>query len=125
MADATTPWEVTHDDAKSGPTFTDPFVPPSKYHSLITTVRLYAAWLFAWYMIVFILGSYQATKNIPFGFSFIEGLYASFLVQSFAVATFLFLLCTSIIRTLKPDLSVKILISLATIAAFWFVVSSA
>jgi hypothetical protein len=68
------------------------------YVPLLDTLRLYAGWLLAWYGLVYLLGSYQYTKHLPFEVPFIEGLFLSPLVLEFAFATFLFLLLSTLHR---------------------------
>ena len=36
------------------------------YHPLSDTLRLYAGWLFAWYVVIYALGWYQRTRALPF-----------------------------------------------------------
>jgi hypothetical protein len=71
-----------------------------EYVPLSDTFRLYAGWLLAWYSIVYLVGSYQFTKDLPFEIPFLEGLFLSPLVLKFAFGTFLFLLLSSVHRAL-------------------------
>lgn len=66
------------------------------YAPLSDTFRLYAGWLLAWYVIVYLLGSYQYTKRLPFEVPFVESLFMSPLVLNFAFGTFLFLMLSSV-----------------------------
>ena len=72
--------------------------PARAYYPILDTLRLYAGWLLAWYCLVYALGMYQHTRNLPFRIPYVEGLLLSPLVLSFAFATFLFLLFTGIQR---------------------------
>jgi hypothetical protein len=92
----------THIDASSEAHVTPPAsaeVHPD-YVPLSDTFRLYAGWLMAWYSIVYLIGSYQYTKRLPFEIPFLEGLFLSPLVLKFAFGTFLFLLLSSVHRIL-------------------------
>lgn len=75
-----------------------------EYLPLVDTLRLYAGWLMAWYVAVYLLGSYQLTKRLPFEIPFIQGLFQSTIVLNFAFGTFLFLLLSSVHRTLGRGL---------------------
>jgi hypothetical protein len=70
------------------------------YIPLVDTFRLYAGWLLAWYSLVYLLGSYQYLKGLPFEIPFLEGLFLSPLVLKFAFGTFLFLLVSSVHRAM-------------------------
>lgn len=71
------------------------------YVPLIGTLRLYAGWLMAWYMIIYLLGAYQVTGKSPFVLPIIEGLFYSKVVLIFTFATFLFLLLNTLHRSLN------------------------
>ena len=88
-----------------------------EYVPLSDTFRLYAGWLLAWYSIVYLLGSYQFTKHLPFQIPFLEGLFLSPLVLNFAFGTFLFLLLSSIHRLLGRGLWKGLLLT-----AVWVIV---
>lgn len=66
------------------------------YYPMLDTLRLYAGWLLAWYAIVYALGYYQSTRNLSFEVPYLMGIYTSPLVLSFTLASFLFLLMTSL-----------------------------
>jgi hypothetical protein len=71
-----------------------------KYFPLIETIRLYAGWLLAWYILVYALGGYQNSRDLPFSIPYVEALlppYSS-IVFSFTIASFLFLLLTTLIK---------------------------
>jgi hypothetical protein len=75
-----------------------------RYVPLVDTFRLYAGWLLAWYSIVYLLGSYQFTKGLPFEIPFLEGLFLSPLVLKFAFGTFAFLMLSGIHRAMGRGL---------------------
>ena len=66
------------------------------YFPILDTLRLYAGWVLAWYVLVYGLGTYQTMRDLPFRIPFVEGLVLSPLVLSFTVASFLFLLLTDV-----------------------------
>ena len=62
------------------------------------TLRLYAGWLFTWYVLIFTLGSYQTLRKLPFHIPYVDELFASPLLYTFSCGTFLFLLGTSVFK---------------------------
>ncbi len=78
-----------------------PHIDLGKYFPLLDTLRLYAGWLFAWYAVVMALGYYAHVRYLGYSIPFVAGLFESPLVFGFLLATFLFLLMTSILRALK------------------------
>lgn len=66
------------------------------YFPILETLRLYAGWLLAWYSLVYAIGGYQFTKDLPIHIPYAESLFLSPLVLSFTFAAYLFLLLTSI-----------------------------
>lgn len=73
-----------------------------KYYPFVDTLRLYAGWLLAWYCLVYAIGAYQNTKETFTNIPYVEGLlppYSS-IVFSFTIASFLFLLLTTIHKIL-------------------------
>ena len=91
---------------------------PIAYVPLTDTMRLYAGWLLAWYSMVYLLGSYQTTKQLPFEIPFVQGLFLSPLVLSFAFGTYLFLLLTSIHRSLGRSLGRAVVLTMLGISLF-------
>jgi len=69
-----------------------------KYVPLLETLTLYAGWLLAWYCLVYALGYYQNTRDLPFRIPFVEGLFLSPLVLSFTLVVFIFLTLKSVKR---------------------------
>ncbi len=89
-----------------------------EYFPLTDTLRLYAGWLLAWYFVIYALGYYQATKPLPLRIGLIDELYLSPMILSFAVASFLFLLLSTIHRFLGRGIVLGILLSLVGIGLF-------
>jgi hypothetical protein len=71
------------------------------YHPLSSTLRLYSAWLLAWYGLFVALGFYSYTRVLPWDIPFVGGFFASPLIFTFTVAIFLFLLLGSIHRQIR------------------------
>jgi hypothetical protein len=92
---------------------------PSVYAPLLETIRLYAGWLLAWYVLVFALGGYQATKTLPFDVPLVYGLAQSPLVLTFAFATFLFLLLSSLARALHGGKGMGVVLGVIWIVAVY------
>lgn len=68
------------------------------YFPLLDTLRLYAGWLLAWYVLVVTLGAYQETKELPFTIPLVEGLWQSVLILRAAFGVFLFVMLSSLYR---------------------------
>lgn len=66
------------------------------YAPFSQTLRLYAGWLLAWYGIIELLGSLQEAGRLPFYVPYLNALFYSPLVLTFACGTFFFLLLTSL-----------------------------
>lgn len=88
---------------------------PEEYVPLSDTFRLYAGWLLAWYAVVYLIGSYQFTKRLPFEIPFLEGLFLSPLVLKFAFGTFLFLMLSTLHRALGRGIGKGVALTLV-----WF-----
>lgn len=68
------------------------------YARLSDTLRLYAGWLIAWYVLIFAFGSYQFTRTLPIQSDLLEHFFISPVLVTFAFGAFLFLLFTDIHR---------------------------
>jgi hypothetical protein len=90
----------------------------ARYYPFLDTMRLYAGWLLAWYAVVYALGLYQTTRSLPFQIPYLMGIYASPLVLSFALAAFLFLLMTSIYKTVGRGSIAALLCTVGGVLAF-------
>jgi hypothetical protein len=115
------PWTTT-DDAPKGKK-KDTVVPMTMdehdgYIPLIDTLRLFAGWLLAWYSVVYLLGSFRMNEKLPFELPFLQGLFESGIVLRFTFATFLFLMLTTIHRSLKGGIGKGLVLSLIGIIAF-------
>lgn len=92
--------------------------PDIPYLPLFETMRLYAGWLLAWYALIYIIGAYQFTKDLPFRIPYAESLFLSPLVLSFTFAAFLFLLLSSIYKALGKKKPVAFLLLIIGVALF-------
>ncbi len=86
--------------------------------SLISTLRLYAGWLVAWYGLVMALGYYSHVRILNMDIPFVEGLFLSPLVFSFLLATFLFLFMSTLTRLLKGGLVTGCILGIAGLGIF-------
>ncbi len=91
---------------------------PRTYFPLLETLRLYAGWLLAWYCMVYAIGSYQYTRELPFTLPYAESLFLSPLVLSFTFAAYLFLLLTGMYKWSGRKRSAGFVLLLAGIALF-------
>ncbi len=71
------------------------------YAPLVSTLRLYAGWLLGWYLLLYALGSYQALRSLPLRLSLLDDFLSSSLLAEISLAVFLFLLLTSLHKTIK------------------------
>ena len=90
------------------------------YVPLVDTFRLFAGWLLAWYAVVYLFGSLQALKQLPFEIPFIEGLFLSPLILRLTFATYLFLLLTSIHKALGKGTGKGVLLTLVGVGLYAF-----
>lgn len=74
---------------------------PARYHPLLSTLRLYAAWLLAWYGLFIALGYYVSVRSLPWDIPFVSAFSGSHLVFGFVTAIFSFLLLSTLHKTLK------------------------
>lgn len=96
-----------------------PLSPPlKKYFSLLSTLRLYAGWLLAWYGLFVALGYYSTVRVVPFDIPFVMSFYSSPLIYSVTVAVFLFLLCTAIHKAISGRTASGLMLTIGGIAAF-------
>lgn len=93
-------------------------IPEVAYFPLLETLRLYAGWLLAWYSLVYAVGSYQFTKDIPVHVPYAESLFLSPLVLSFTFAAYLFLLFTGIYTLMGRSKKIGIILSIVGIVVF-------
>jgi hypothetical protein len=95
--------------------------PVARSSSLLDTLRLYAAWLLAWYGLVMGLGYYVHERTLNFEIPFVEGLFLSSIVFSFLLAMFLFLFISSLVKALKGGLITGGLTGIIGIGFFFLV----
>ena len=76
----------------------------SGYHPLAATLRLYAGWLLAWYGFFVAIGYYSVNRALPWDIPFVQAFYLSPLIFSFMVAIFIFLMLSTVHRTMKGGL---------------------
>ncbi|OGJ54006.1 hypothetical protein A3D11_04640 [Candidatus Peribacteria bacterium RIFCSPHIGHO2_02_FULL_49_16] len=86
---------------------------------ILTTLRIYAGWLLAWYALVFVLGAYQLTKRLPFELPYVDSLIQSPLLPRFAFGAFLFLLFTTIHLSWNRGIFKGILLTMLGMAVWW------
>lgn len=74
---------------------------PKEYFPISDTLKLYAGWLFAWYFIVYALGAYQMSRDVPFNIPYVEAWLPPYspLILTFALASFLYLLFAQLHKT--------------------------
>lgn len=109
------PWQVAPEATVSRPKKRSA---EKAYFPIASTVRLYAGWLLAYYLLVYALGWYASTRALPGEIPYVEGLFLSPLVLSFTLAAFLFLLLHSIHRATGGGLWRAIALSIVGMAAF-------
>jgi hypothetical protein len=89
-----------------------------KYHSISSTLRLYAGWLLAWYGLFVATGYYAMERALPWDIPFVQAFYVSPLIFSFIVAMFLFLMLSFGSRIIKAGAVLNIALSLTGMVIF-------
>ncbi|MFA5799452.1 MAG: hypothetical protein WC840_00660 [Candidatus Peribacteraceae bacterium] len=92
-----------------------------RYFPLLSTIRLYAGWLLAWYALFVALGYYSHVRTLPWNVPFVEAFYLSPLIFTFVVAIFLFLMLTSLKRALGGGIFTGFIFTILGIGALVFV----
>jgi type II secretory pathway component PulF len=93
--------------------------PPQKiYLPIAATLRLYAGWLLAYYSIVYAIGWYAHSRNLPMDIPYVEALLLSPLVLSFTLAAFLFLMFHTLHQVWGKGIVKGMLLSVAGIGMF-------
>ena len=90
-----------------------------RYAPFGDTLRLYAGWLLAWYALTFSIASYTLNRALPFHLPWLEDMATSPFVISLAFGVFLFLLLSSLHRTLHGRLGLGLLLTLPGVF-LWF-----
>lgn len=88
------------------------------YLPIAATLRLYAGWLLAYYALVYALGWYAHSRDLPFEIPYVEALLLSPLVLSFTLAAFLFLTLHSMYQLWGKGLWKGILLSALGVGVF-------
>jgi hypothetical protein len=102
----------------STPASTPQSISLNKYFPLLSTLRLYAGWLLAWYGLFVALGYYSTVRALPFEIPLVMSFYASPLIYSVTLGVFLFLLCTAIHTAIKGRVMSAIVLTVSWIIAF-------
>lgn len=89
------------------------------YAPLTSTLRLYAGWLLAWYGLFVSLGYYVHSRALPWSVPYVEAFFLSPLIFSFTVAIFLFLVLSSVHRTVHGKFLSGILFGIFGIVLFF------
>lgn len=74
------------------------------YLPILATLRLYAAWLLAWYALFLGFGYYVHVRELPWDIPFVEGFLLSETVYSIMRGIFLFLVLSALHRALRAHL---------------------
>ena len=108
------------------PTVVLPPLPVGKlYFPLGDTFRLYAGWLLAWYFLIFSIGSYQFLKRSPYHIPYMDELFLSPVLLTFAFGAFLFLLLSTLHRLLgRGVLTAVLLTTVWTVGVYLFQVNT-
>ncbi len=94
------------------------------YHPLVSTLRLYAGWLLAWYALFMILGYYASVRIFTIDIPFTQAFYYSPLILRTVIALFLFLLCGTIHRAIRGKIISGFVLTIIAAAAFFGILSS-
>ena len=92
----------------------------TEYYPLSDTIRLYAGWQLALYVMVYALGFYQLNEKVSFRVPYIDALFISPILLTATLGCFLFLACTEITRMFPNKTTLKIFVSLLFIVLFVF-----
>lgn len=98
---------------------------PKEYLPLTHTLRLYAGWLLAWYVLIYAFGSLQFLGRLPFDVPFLRDLFSSVIILQFTGAAFLFLFLTSVHRLLRGGILKGMVLTGVGITALVFFVQNA
>lgn len=98
--------------------------PSAKYVPLLDTVRLYAGWLLAWYVVFVAAGYYAFQRELPVDIPFVEGFFFSPLIFRFVTAMFLFLSLSSLHKLIHGKMLSALLLFIAGVAAFGALLST-
>lgn len=91
-----------------------------EYHPLLDTLRLYAGWLFALLFVVFSVGIFQQTRELPWEFPLLDEWVASPLILQVSLLTFLFLLLSTVHRLVGRGMWKGLALAIIGFALFAF-----
>lgn len=90
-----------------------------EYVPLLDTLRLFAGWLLGWYGLIYLLGALQLKGILPEDLPLIQGLFTSGLILRLTFATFLFLLFSSLHRTIHKGAGMGALLTIVGLVLFF------
>lgn len=90
----------------------------AKYFPLLDTIRLYAGWLLAWYLLFVAAGYYTFQRQLPLDIPFVEGFFFSPLIFRFVAAMFVFLALSSLHKLLRGKLLSGLLLAVIGAAGY-------
>ncbi len=88
------------------------------YHPVLSTLRLYAGWLLAWYALFAAFGYYYSVREISVDIPIVQGFASSALVTTFILGIFVFLLFSSLYRSLNGGKVIGALLTLLGLGGF-------
>jgi hypothetical protein len=88
------------------------------YHPVLSTLRLYAGWLLAWYALFAAFGYYYSVRELSVDIPIVQGFASSALVTTFILGIFLFLLFSSLHRSLNGGKAIGALLTLLALGGF-------
>ena len=97
--------------------------PLKKYLPLLSTLRLYAGWLLAWYALFVALGYYSTVRSLPFEIPLVMSFYASPLIYSVTLAVFLFLACSALHKAIQGKMISGLVLTISGVVAFFVLLS--
>ncbi len=88
------------------------------YLPIAATLRLYAGWLLAYYSIVYAVGWYAHSRNLPVEIPYVEALMLSPLVLSFTLAAYVFLVFHTLHQAWGKGITKGMVVSITGVAVF-------
>jgi hypothetical protein len=87
------PWQHVSDASAPAPLNAS-----AEYLPLVSTIRLYAGWLLAWYFIIYALGSLQFLDRLPISIPYLDELFSSVVILQFSLGAYVILALSSLHR---------------------------
>ncbi len=112
------PWTTIEDKKEERKTEKAMQTEELAYIPLVETLRLFAGWLIAWYGIVYLLGDLMMQQKLPVYIPYLEALFVSDLVLRFTLATFLFLLLSTVHKAMGKGVGKGIILTIVGVALF-------